>query len=69
MQGTHGMNINVRGRYKHGTVRKQDYERVRAEVVTALMETLNPGPGSPSSPRCTPARRCTRAPPRPVPPT
>jgi predicted AlkP superfamily phosphohydrolase/phosphomutase len=47
VQGTHGMNINVRDRYKHGTVRAEDVDRVRAEVGSVLLEILNPRTGLP----------------------
>jgi predicted AlkP superfamily phosphohydrolase/phosphomutase len=47
VQGTHGVNINVRGRYKEGTVGPEDYERVRAEVAERLLAVLNPRTGLP----------------------
>ncbi|GAA4855193.1 alkaline phosphatase family protein [Saccharopolyspora rosea] len=47
VQGTHGVNLNVRGRYKHGAIAPEDYERVRADVVAALREVLNPRTGLP----------------------
>ncbi|HEU5469382.1 MAG TPA: alkaline phosphatase family protein [Actinophytocola sp.] len=47
VQGTHGVNINVRGRYKHGLVPEEDYERVRAEVAEGLAAVVNPRTGAP----------------------
>jgi predicted AlkP superfamily phosphohydrolase/phosphomutase len=47
VQGTHGVNINLRGRYKHGTVAPDDYDRVRAEVADRLLAVLNPRTGRP----------------------
>jgi predicted AlkP superfamily phosphohydrolase/phosphomutase len=47
VQGTHGVNVNVSGRYKHGQVHGQDYERVRSELSAALLQTLNPRTGLP----------------------
>ncbi|MEV4923887.1 alkaline phosphatase family protein [Streptomyces roseoverticillatus] len=47
VQGTHGVNVNLRGRYKHGTVAERDYEAVRTEVAAALLERLNPRTGRP----------------------
>ncbi|MED7953426.1 alkaline phosphatase family protein [Streptomyces sp. BE303] len=45
VQGTHGINVNVRDRYKAGRIAEHEYERVRAEVRTALLETVNPRTG------------------------
>lgn len=47
VQGTHGINLNVRGRYKHGVVAESDYERVRQDVAAALLERINPRTGLP----------------------
>jgi predicted AlkP superfamily phosphohydrolase/phosphomutase len=47
VQGTHGVNINVQGRYRDGSVAPQDYQRVRAEVATKLAEVINPRTGRP----------------------
>jgi predicted AlkP superfamily phosphohydrolase/phosphomutase len=47
VQGTHGVNINVRDRYKTGTVAPADYERVRQDVADALAEVINPRTGLP----------------------
>jgi predicted AlkP superfamily phosphohydrolase/phosphomutase len=47
VQGTHGVNINVRGRYKDGTVAPADYEQVRQGVADALTEVINPRTGLP----------------------
>lgn len=45
VQGSSGVNINLRGRHPDGTVSRQDYERVRAEVADVLREALNPYTG------------------------
>jgi predicted AlkP superfamily phosphohydrolase/phosphomutase len=45
VQGTHGININLRGRQETGPVAEGDYERVRAEVAVALREAVNPYTG------------------------
>jgi predicted AlkP superfamily phosphohydrolase/phosphomutase len=45
VQGTHGVNINLKGRYWQGTVSVQDYETVRRDVMSALRATLNPHTG------------------------
>jgi predicted AlkP superfamily phosphohydrolase/phosphomutase len=47
VQGTHGVNINVSGRYQHGSVAPGDYQRVRAEVAQKLSEVINPRTGKP----------------------
>lgn len=47
VQGTHGININVSGRYRQGTVSAGEYESVREEVSDALRESLNPRTGLP----------------------
>lgn len=47
VQGTHGLNLNVTGRYAEGTVTAADYERVRADVAAALLEVVNPRTGLP----------------------
>jgi predicted AlkP superfamily phosphohydrolase/phosphomutase len=47
VQGTHGVNINMVGRYQDGQVEEADYEQVRAEVAAALREAINPRTGLP----------------------
>lgn len=47
VQGTHGVNINVRGRYKNGVVAPEDYEQVRADVAAQLSTVVNPRTGRP----------------------
>jgi predicted AlkP superfamily phosphohydrolase/phosphomutase len=47
VQGTHGVNINVAGRYDHGQVAPSDYERLREEVAIALAGAVNPRTGLP----------------------
>jgi predicted AlkP superfamily phosphohydrolase/phosphomutase len=43
--GTHGVNLNVSGRYKHGQVSGHDYPAVRAELADVLRELVNPRTG------------------------
>ncbi|MCP4154961.1 MAG: hypothetical protein GY757_44975, partial [bacterium] len=47
VQGSHGININVKGRYALGAVKTEDYARVRQEVKAYLRELLNPKTGLP----------------------
>ncbi len=47
VQGTHGINVNVRGRYTSGRVPESDYERVREEVAAQLLSRVNPRTGRP----------------------
>lgn len=47
VQGSHGVNINLTGRYKRGTVEPQDYDRVRDDVRVALLAHINPRTGAP----------------------
>jgi predicted AlkP superfamily phosphohydrolase/phosphomutase len=47
VQGTHGVNINVAGRYADGQVCASDYEKVRSDVAAALGEAINPRTGLP----------------------
>lgn len=47
VQGTHGVNVNLRGRYKHGTVAGVDYERARDDIAAGLLERVNPRTGLP----------------------
>jgi predicted AlkP superfamily phosphohydrolase/phosphomutase len=45
VQGSHGVNINVEGRYKEGKIQQEDYIRVRDEVIDALQSFINPHTG------------------------
>jgi predicted AlkP superfamily phosphohydrolase/phosphomutase len=45
VQGTHGVNINLEGRYAQGRVKAEDYLLLRAEVMVALRESINPYTG------------------------
>jgi len=47
VQGTHGVNVNVHGRYKYGQVSAAAYDSVRAELSEALLSALNPSTGRP----------------------
>ncbi len=47
VQGTHGVNLNVVGRYRDGSVAPQDYAAVRQEVAEALASIVNPATASP----------------------
>lgn len=47
VQGTHGININLRDRYRSGVVASADYERVRDDVASALAQSHNPLTGLP----------------------
>lgn len=47
VQGTHGVNINLAGRYAHATVKESDYYHVREQVMAALRGTVNPYTGLP----------------------
>lgn len=47
VQGTHGININLRDRYHGGIVAPADYERVRSDVAAALAQSHNPLTGRP----------------------
>jgi predicted AlkP superfamily phosphohydrolase/phosphomutase len=47
VQGTHGVNINLVGRYDDGQVTAADYGPVRDEVAAALAEAINPRTGLP----------------------
>ncbi|GII66829.1 hypothetical protein Skr01_69140 [Sphaerisporangium krabiense] len=47
VQGTHGVNVNLRGRYRSGTVAPEDYERARDDAARALLEAVNPRTGLP----------------------
>ena len=47
VQGTHGVNINVAGRYRDGTVQPAEYERCRDRVVETLLGQINPHTGLP----------------------
>lgn len=47
VQGTHGVNINLVGRYAQGTVTSKDYERLCKEVAEVLLDSINPRTGLP----------------------
>lgn len=47
VQGTHGVNLNVSGRYRYGQVSREDYPVVRADLMDALREFVNPRTGRP----------------------
>ncbi len=47
VQGTHGVNINLAGRYRDGTVQPGDYDRCRERVAEALLAQINPHTGLP----------------------
>jgi predicted AlkP superfamily phosphohydrolase/phosphomutase len=42
VQGSHGVNINVKENYKHGIVSKNDVEKVRHDVMEYLKTVINP---------------------------
>jgi predicted AlkP superfamily phosphohydrolase/phosphomutase len=45
VQGTHGVNINLAGRYAQGIVKAEDYQQLREQVMAALRECINPYTG------------------------
>jgi len=45
VQGTHGINLNLSGRYAEGHVKAEDYSQLREEVMAALRESINPYTG------------------------
>lgn len=45
VQGTHGINLNLNGRYAEGTVKSEDYHQLREQVMAALRECINPYTG------------------------
>ncbi|MGZ4894884.1 MAG: alkaline phosphatase family protein [Candidatus Angelobacter sp.] len=45
VQGSSGVNINLKGRHPDGTVEIGDYEKIRAEVAAALQASINPYTG------------------------
>jgi len=45
VQGSHGVNINLVGRYANGIVKKEDYNTVREQVMQCLKEIINPKTG------------------------
>ena len=47
VQGSQGVNLNLDGRYKHGTVAAADRDRTLDEVRTALLAHINPLTGGP----------------------
>ena len=47
IQGSHGVNINMRGRQKEGIIYPSDYDRVRRDITQALQTIVNPFTGLP----------------------
>jgi predicted AlkP superfamily phosphohydrolase/phosphomutase len=47
VQGTNGVNVNLRDRYPGGLVARRSYESVREETIDALRSCLNPHTGLP----------------------
>jgi len=47
VQGTHGVNVNLVGRYNRGTVAPSDYEPLRKDITEALLSAINPRTGLP----------------------
>lgn len=45
-QGTHGINLNLRGRYASGTVLPEDYESTRRDLIAELKAMINPHTGT-----------------------
>jgi predicted AlkP superfamily phosphohydrolase/phosphomutase len=45
VQGSSGVNINLKGRHSDGTVTPEEYEKVRADVAAALRAAINPYTG------------------------
>jgi predicted AlkP superfamily phosphohydrolase/phosphomutase len=45
VQGSSGVNINLKGRHPDGTVPQGDYEKVRSDVAEALRAVINPYTG------------------------
>ena len=42
VQGSHGVNINLEGAYKNGIVSKNDFDKVRHDVIDYLKTLINP---------------------------
>ena len=42
VQGAHGININLKGRYRNGIVHQREYEDTRREVIACLKSLVNP---------------------------
>lgn len=57
VQGTHGVNVNVRGRQYQGVVERSDYECVRADVAKVLASLTNPFTGLPLIKRVVPREK------------
>ncbi|AUX26886.1 uncharacterized protein SOCEGT47_074560 [Sorangium cellulosum] len=47
VQGTHGVNINLRGRNRAGIIEPEDYDRTRRQTRDALIAATNPYTGLP----------------------
>jgi predicted AlkP superfamily phosphohydrolase/phosphomutase len=42
VQGSHGININIKEKYKEGIVDKKDYEKIRRDIIEYLKSLCNP---------------------------
>ncbi len=42
VQGSHGININLKERYQKGIVEQKDYEKIRQEIIECLKSLYNP---------------------------
>ena len=42
VQGAHGVNINLHGKYRDGVVQERDYKNIRREVMDCLKSLINP---------------------------
>jgi predicted AlkP superfamily phosphohydrolase/phosphomutase len=47
VQGTHGVNVNLVGRYEGGVVADRDYDKARDDLASALLAAVNPRTGLP----------------------
>lgn len=45
VQGTHGININLKGRYSQGCVSQDNLQAVRQDIMSYLKEVINPKTG------------------------
>lgn len=45
VQGSHGINLNMSGRYEQGKVKADDYAQLREDVMASLRECINPYTG------------------------
>jgi predicted AlkP superfamily phosphohydrolase/phosphomutase len=60
VQGTHGVNINRRGRYRDGCVADAEYAGIRTEVQQTLLAAINPSTGLPYFSAVTPGEQVYR---------